>query len=58
MLFYNLNMLVQVIEQSRGCIHYPSACPISKLHWVKQTLKLFIENFVSCSKVFITVEVK
>lgn len=58
MLFLNFKVLVQVIEHSDGCIHYPSAGPIRKLHCVKQTLNLFNENFVSCSKVFPINEVK
>lgn len=47
MLYCNFKMLVQVIEQSDSCMHYPPAGPINKLQWVKQTLKLLNENFVS-----------
>lgn len=44
MCFCTLKMLVKVIEQSDGCILYPSAGPRSKLYWVKQALNLFDEN--------------
>lgn len=58
MVFCTFKMLVQVIEQSDGCIYNLSAGPKSKLHWVKVTLNLFNVNFVSCSKVFLTIEAK
>lgn len=58
MFYCYFKMLVQVIELSVSCMYYPPAGPITKLQWVKQTLKLFNENFVSHSKVFIMIEVK
>lgn len=53
MCFCTLKMLVKVIEQSDGCILYPSAGPRSKLYWVKMRI-----SFITRTKLFITIEVK